>query len=725
MLDSTTAAPNATAAALAGVRVVYIAEEPQARRLLAEMVASGRVAIDIETAPNRPAVERLGTLLREQADTVGALKALRKLKASEDKVGALTAKARRLAAEIKYTSTKSAGLDPHRARIRLIQIYNGGDCVLVVDLDHTGTGVLELLDGVSIVAHNAAFELAFLEAAGVALGEIQCTAQMARLTLGEHATSLGDAAATYLGLDLDKTLQSSDWNAPRLTRQQIDYAAVDAVVTWRIAEKTLHRLDIQRSAYEIQMGAIPAVVRMEQRGFKIDIEAHARLIEELAQRRVVAEQRYRDACLGTGHVELALANRAPSTPAQKAALLTTLLSSDELARWRKTTKSGALSTKRSELLRAAHYPPLRALVDLSRIDKLMSSFGPTLTALVSPVTGRIHAHYRVAGANTGRATCSGPNLQQIPRSPDDPDDPVDFRALFLPEPDYAIVVADYSSMELRAAAHIYGDPAMTRAFEEGQDLHYLTAARVTGKAIEDVTRDERKGAKAVNFGAIYGQGAAGLVQSAWDNYELVLDSYEAQRWHATFAQTFPALVRGRSEHYDRCVAARRIVIGKDAKHGVGRIFPFSRLKPGSNGYTHSCNLPVQGACADASMLALAYVDDRLFEAGIDGGPVAWLHDEIVIEVREDQAERAVEILKQSMIDGFAETFPGAPLNGLVEPHIGLNWCEAKAGEMQRISPRARPPRFHPLPEPNSGPGLCSSASSVRARGRHLRWHSPL
>ena len=176
-----------------------MAEEPQARRLLAEMVASGRVAVDIETAPNRPAVERLGTLLREQADTSGALKALRKLKASEDKIGALTATAKRLAAEVSYTSTRSAGLDPHRARIRLIQVYGGGDCVLVVDLDHTGAGVLELLDGVNIVAHNAAFELAFLEAAGVALGEIQCTAQMARLTLGEHATSLADCGGGLPG----------------------------------------------------------------------------------------------------------------------------------------------------------------------------------------------------------------------------------------------------------------------------------------------------------------------------------------------------------------------------------------------------------------------------------------------------------------------------------------------------------------------------------------------
>jgi DNA polymerase I-like protein with 3'-5' exonuclease and polymerase domains len=86
---------------------------------------------------------------------------------------------------------------------------------------------------------------------------------------------------------------------------------------------------------------------------------------------------------------------------------------------------------------------------------------------------------------------------------------------------------------------------------------------------------------------------------------------------------------------------------------------------------------IQGACADASMLALALIDDRLFEAGIDGGPVAWLHDEFIVEVRENQAERAAEILKQSMIDGFAETFPGAPLNGLVDPHIGPNWGEAK------------------------------------------------
>jgi DNA polymerase I-like protein with 3'-5' exonuclease and polymerase domains len=465
----TTASVNTTAA-LAGVDVVYCAEEPQARRLLKEMVEVDWVAIDIETAPNQAAVDRLADRLRAEAETAGALKAKRKLKAPAPEIAALAATRKRLGAEIRYAQT--AGLDPYRARIRLLQVYAGGDSVLVIDLDRTGAGILALLDGVSVIAHNMAFELSFLEKAGVALGELQCTLQACRLTLGEKATSLAAAAAAYLNLNLDKSQQASDWNAIPLSRQQIEYAAIDAVVAWRIAEKILSRFDVQRSAYEIQMKAVPAVMRMESRGFKLDTQAHARLIADLEQERIAAEQEYREACLTSGHD--ALADKVPSTPALKGALLTTLLSSDELKRWRRTEKSGALSTKRSELLRAGHYPPILALVKLSRIDKMLSSFGQTLAALVSPVTGRIHAHYRVASTASGRASCAGPNLQQIPHDRR-------FRALFIPEPGAVFVIADYSSMELRAAAHISNDRAMTEAFEQRLDLHKITASRMTGK----------------------------------------------------------------------------------------------------------------------------------------------------------------------------------------------------------------------------------------------------
>jgi DNA polymerase-1 len=365
-----------------------------------------------------------------------------------------------------------------------------------------------------------------------------------------------------------------------------------------------------------------------------------------------------------------LAAKVPKTPQEKARLLEALLASDELARWQRTPRSGALSTKRSELLRAAHYPPIAELVKLSSIDKLTTAFGPTLTALVSPITARLHADYRIAATASGRASCSRPNLQQAPRDPR-------FRALFRPEEGKVLVVADYSSMELRAAAHISGDRAMTKAFEEGRDLHRVTAARVTGKALEDVTAEERRAAKPVNFGACYGLGAGGLVENAWDAYGIVMDHREAAQWLGAFAVAYPQFARWRREHAQTCEDRQCIIIGRDAAKGVGRVYPFSRLPAGASAYTRSCNFPVQGSCADASMLALAGIDRALFEEGVEGGPVAWLHDEIVLEVLIEEAPRAAELLKREMISAFEQTFPGAPTHGLVEPHIGLSWGEAK------------------------------------------------
>ena len=118
-------------------------------------------------------------------------------------------------------------------------------------------------------------------------------------------------------------------------------------------------------------------------------------------------------------------------------------------------------------------------------------------------------------------------------------------------------------------------------------------------------------------------------------------------------------------------------MGKDAGKGVGRIFPFSRLRPGKRGYTESCNYPVQGACADSSMLALEAIDQLLFEHGIDGGPVIWMHDEIVLEVPEADALKAKELLEKAMTDAFAETFPGAPLTAWSRRRSATTWSDVK------------------------------------------------
>jgi DNA polymerase-1 len=424
-------------------------------------------------------------------------------------------------------------------------------------------------------------------------------------------------------------------------------------------------------------------MRMQLRGFRLDVEAHAGLMADLARERVAAVQTYFRACAEGGHHDLAEAP-VPSIPSQKIALLQALLTSDELAAWERTPRSAELSTSRGNLRRALHYSPIDALVRLSLIDKLLTSFGTTFAAQVSPITGRIHARYRVAGAASGRASCSGPNLQQVPRDPR-------FRALFKPEPGNVLIVADYSSMELRAAAHISGDVAMSAVFEKGLDLHCITAAQMIGKAPEEVTAEERHAAKPVNFGACYCIGARSLMKNAWEDYGIVITEHEATRWLRAFTEAYTQFARWRREHARRCEERRVIVIGRDAAQGVGRLWPLSRLSNGKSAYTCSCNYPVQGACADASMLALAAVDRLLFEQSIDGGPVAWLHDEIVMEVAAEDADRAATLLRQAMIEAFGETFRGAPLRGLVEPHIGLSWGEAKSSP-QSTTTGSNPPK---------------------------------
>ena len=646
----------------AAIAVVAVVRDPRGRP----------IGFDVETAAHPAERARLKELTLLIAAAKGRLAALRKAKAPA--VDTKTAATDLKALDARRKMAGQAALDPHRSSIRLVQFYGGGGKVYVVDITRAGQSALRLLDGLNIVAHNAQFELKHLEHAGVELGEIHCTMQAARLLLGERRMSLADACADYLDVVLDKAEQAGDWSAPGLTRSQLEYAAADAVTVFRLALKILPALGVQRGAYEIQLSAVPAVARMELRGFRLDVAAHSRLVEDLECRVHEAETAYVDACRVNGRDDLADAG-LPKTPREKERLLETLLPQDELDAWERTPRNGALSTKRTELQRAApDYPPIAALIEVVKLAKLAEDFGPTLAARVSKVTGRVHASYQVAGANTGRATCRQSNLQQIPRS----SERADFRALFVPEPGNMLVVADYSSMELRAAAAISGDRTMTEAFRRGDDLHKITAARVSGKRPQDVTKAERQAAKATNFGSIYGIGPYKLTLSAWAGYAVRLSIAEARAQLRAFEASYPGSVRWRNDHYQRCVDRRCIVIGRDAARGVGRLFPQSRLRQGRSFYTAAANLPVQGACADVAKLALAYVDERLFEAGIDGGPVGWLHDEIVLEVAVEDADHAAAILKQAMVDAFAETFP-APLNGLVEPYIGPNWGEAKSG----------------------------------------------
>jgi hypothetical protein len=301
-------------------------EAASAIKAVAHNAGSQPVGLDIETAAHPAEQSRLKELTLSLAAARGKLAALKKAKASpaDIKLSAKEVKA----IEARRKMAEQAALDPHRSSIRLAQLYGGGDRVYVVDIARAGQEALKLLDGLNIVAHNAQFELKHLEHAGVELGEIHCTLQVARLLLGERRLSLADAAADYLGVVLDKAEQTSDWSAPNLTRPQLEYAAADAVAAFRLAQKMFPTLGVQRAAYEVQMSAVPAVARMELRGFRLDVPAHQRLGDELEQKLCAAESAYLDACGAHGRDDL-VDGGLPKTPRDKERLLETLLSQDE------------------------------------------------------------------------------------------------------------------------------------------------------------------------------------------------------------------------------------------------------------------------------------------------------------------------------------------------------------------------------------------------------------
>ncbi len=617
----------------AGVEAVFAATDAEASDLLGQVMldaSGGPIGLDIETfvpAAMAPAPEL--KLTRSGAQMV---------KAKDDKTG----------------------LDPHRAQVRLLQVYGGGDICAVLDMRTVSWKMLTPLWSKQLVVHNSQFELGFFRAQGIFPEYIECTMQAAGLMLGVgvHRRSLAKAAEEYLGWQIPKDLQISDWGAPILSEEQIAYAALDAVAAqflWYKLERDL-KSSGRWDAYLLQRNAVPGAVEMAWCGIGIDTEQLDLQIvgwsAELADARNEWEQE-------TG-------TPPPGKPSEVRAWLESALAEDELAAWPRTKKTGKLSTATSELERAGHLPALRPLLSIKRMEKLLSSFGASLKAQVHPLTGRVHARYNVAGTKSGRWSCQAPNLQQVPGERLAPG----FRAIFKAPEGRILVGADYSQMELRAAAEVSGDMALRKIYEDGLDLHRITASAMAGVSPADVTDKQRGRAKPVNFGSIYGMGANGLAAAAWNSYQIEMTTREAQNALDAFFRNFSTLKRWMRKHADDCQACRRITIG------AGRVLE-NAWEPGGIRYTQCCNLPVQGICADVMMRAVSGVYDRLRADNLDTAMVAQIHDELILEANDSDAKSVKVILAAEMETAFRATFPDAPLSDLVVVRVGSSWADLK------------------------------------------------
>lgn len=622
----------------------------------------------------------------------------------------MTMRAAVLTAETVALDLETTGLDPRSDRIRLVSLFvQGSEQVFVLDLFALGVGAelrsffTELLGSQAItkIGHNFAFDLAFLQYRFQipVIRQVYCTLlgsqilEALYLHEGFVRHGLADVARRFAGADLSKDQQKSDWSAEVLSEAQIRYAAHDTLLLPLIREKQLAEIssnDLLRVA-ALEMRALPVVVGMKLRGVRLDTAAWRKLLEEKIVRRNALEAEVKE-MLQAG-VDWTVKNKKGSRPGRPK-----ILKRDErerpawvreqqaayqakLSAWEaipaeitpeilltsplqvlKSLKNLGVPLKDSTLERYLlpfqdKFPVIKKLLEFREVDKLATAFGQTILDMVSS-DGRIHADIRQIGAVSGRFAIANPNLYQMPRDKA-------HRKCFIPADGYNFVIADYSAEELMLLAEISGDPLMCQLIRDGVDLHIRTASQLLDKPESQVTKDERQASKMLNYAAAYQVGAgkvSDLFGVSYDEGQAVLDSWrkmyaKAQEWIES------AAFHMRKHGMIRCMNGR--LIG-------ATINPYDKGSIAAAGRLGS-NAPIQGTGSSILKLAMIGVTDRVQAGGYDAGIVLAPHDELVVEVRSDQAETVAVIVKEEMekaIRKFVTRVPTA-----VETAIGASWAD--------------------------------------------------
>ncbi|SKC17018.1 DNA polymerase I [Pseudomonas putida] len=448
--------------------------------------------------------------------------------------------------------------------------------------------------------------------------------------------------------------------AKQLTFNQINldkagpYAAEDADITLRLHHALQARLaqtpSVQPVLMDIEMPLVPVLARIERQGALVDAELLKVQSGELGVKMAELELRA---------YELAGETFNLGSPKQLGTILYDKLGMPVLSK----TAKGQPSTAEAVLdeLALQGYPLPEVLMQYRSLSKLKSTYTDKLPGQINPRTGRIHTSYQQAVAATGRLSSSDPNLQNIPiRTAEGRR----IRQAFIASPGYKLLAADYSQIELRIMAHLAKDEGLLHAFRNDLDVHRATAAEVFGVALEDVTTDQRRSAKAINFGLIYGMSAFGLAK------QIGVDRKQSQdyidRYFARYPGVLAYMERTRAQAAEQgfveTLFGRRLYLPDiNAKNPA--------LRKGAE--RTAINAPMQGTAADIIKRAMVKVDNWLSESGLDARVILQVHDELVLEVREDLVQQVKDEIRQHMSQAAQLDVPL-----LVEAGVGANWDEA-------------------------------------------------
>ncbi|MCQ8183831.1 DNA polymerase I [Parvularcula maris] len=514
------------------------------------------------------------------------------------------------------------------------------------------------------VGQNLKFDLVVLNRHGAQLFPVGDTMLMSYASeCGETSHGMDELSKRHLGHETIPFAEVAGKGKAKKTFDQIAvedatrYAAEDADVTQRLAIVLSKKLTEEgvTSVYErMERPLVPVIAKMEQEGIKVDREVLSRLSSEFAQKMAMFEDQAYEAAGEKFNL---------GSPKQIGEVLFGKLGLPG----GKKTKTGAWATGAElldELAAQGHEVP-KAVLGWRQMSKLKSTYTDALVAAIHPETGRVHTSFSLASTSTGRLSSNDPNLQNIPIRTEEGRK---IRRAFISEPGNLLVSADYSQIELRLLAHIGDVPELARAFQEGIDVHALTASEVFEVPLEEVTPDLRRSAKTINFGIIYGISAFGL------SARLGIDRGVASDYIKSYFAKFPGIRRYMDETiasakecgYTETVFGRRSHIqGINAKQPNMRSFAERQ----------AINAPIQGTAADIVKRAMIRVPGALEEAGLSARMLLQVHDELVLECPEAEAERTCEVVAEVMRDAPSPAAEfSVPLE--VEANAAPNWEEA-------------------------------------------------
>ncbi|WP_054113439.1 DNA polymerase I [Marinagarivorans algicola] len=476
-------------------------------------------------------------------------------------------------------------------------------------------------------------------------------------SLGRH--DMDTLALAHLGHANISFEEIAGKGAKQLTFNQIEldkaapYAAEDADITLRLHLALWPKLETQPELLSvfnsIEMPLVNVLHSIERNGVLLDANVLNTHSQELTLR--LAELQKEAFDLAGREFNLA-------SPKQLGEIFFNELGLPVL----KKTKGGAPSTAEEVLQELAlDYPLPKLILEHRGLAKLKSTYTDKLPQMIAPDTGRVHTSYHQAVTATGRLSSNNPNLQNIPIKNTEGRR---IRKAFIAPPGYKIVAADYSQIELRIMAHLSGDKTLLAAFNDGKDIHSATAAEVFGVALDDVQAEQRRSAKAINFGLIYGMSAFGLAK------QLHIGRAEAQKYIDLYFERYPGVknymdntrVDAAERGYVQTLGGRRLYLPEiNDRNGMRR----------QAAQRTAINAPMQGTAADIIKIAMITVNNWLAETNQPAKMIMQVHDELVFEVKED----AVETFKDEVCDlmGQAMTLD-VPL--LVEAGMGDNWDEA-------------------------------------------------